>query len=646
MRIQPPVLAVKGISRAYGTDSQWFAVREASLTVLPGEFIAIVGRSGSGKSTLLNVIALLDTKWDGLFEIDGLDVKTLSATEMDGLRGRTFGFVFQSSYANPYETTSRNAALGLAIQGTRHKEQGARVSKALALVGLSEKSGNLARSLSGGERQRLAIARAIATEPSVIVADEPTGNLDSETGTQVMEVLRQLNASGTTVILVTHDSKVADYADRVISMRDGFLEEVRSGPIVRVGERTDTTSARSRGTNQPSSLRVGSRFRQAAERALRAINNVTSRPLRSVALIAAFALAFAGLIGAAGIGSTASHQIADRLSAAARDEVRINVSPGTSKEDRTDWARKLRDLSHVKGVGEIASVDATIARTSRFALLPSLTGSPFPGSTIAGNSALFDVLELQTKPATASQLFDSPGHEHVAVVGRSVAESLGLGSGGVGAEVWINGEAYSIVGTIETSPREPVLLSSVVVPIQGFLSTPSQLIVRTSAGYSGPMAKAIPLALSPAAPGDVSVESASELRNLRVGVQTDLNGLLGSVAAALLALAILSGASAMYLSVQSRTQELALSRALGLGQKGVASIFLWEGAVIGLAGALAGVAGGLGISVAVAAARGWTAVAPWQMMLLAPLAGALCGALAAIFPAVRAARIDPAEAIR
>lgn len=129
-------------------------------------------------------------------------------------------------------------------------------------------------------------------------------------------------------------------------------------------------------------------------------------------------------------------------------------------------------------------------------------------------------------------------------------------------------------------------------------------------------------------------------------MQTDLNGLLASLAIALLALAILSGASAMFISVQARTQELALARAVGLGQRGVAAIFLWEGVVIGLAGALAGIAGGLAISVAVAAARGWTAIAPWETIAIAPVAGAVCGALAAFLPAVRAARIDPADAIR
>ena len=140
--------------------------------------------------------------------------------------------------------------------------------------------------------------------------------------------------------------------------------------------------------------------------------------------------------------------------------------------------------------------------------------------------------------------------------------------------------------------------------------------------------------------------TAADLRNLRIGVQTDLNGLLASLALALLGVAILSGASAMFLSVQSRTQELALSRALGLSKRGVAAIFLWEGVLIGLSGALAGISIGLGVSALVAVSRGWTASAPIATVLLTPAVGAVSGALAALFPALRAAQIDPAEGIR
>ncbi|MBB2969488.1 MULTISPECIES: ATP-binding cassette domain-containing protein [Leifsonia] len=643
MTVSPPRLTLNHIQRRYGESQQWFAVREASLVVEPGEFLAIVGRSGSGKSTLLNIIGLLDSRWEGSYHLGDIDVRGLSATQIDHLRSTTYGFIFQSSYANPYESTERNATLALAIQGAPLREQSEKVSRALEAVGLDQKAAALARSLSGGERQRLAIARALTTNPSIIVADEPTGNLDSETGDQVMEALLELNRQGATVILVTHDPRIAAYADRTVRMADGVLEI--TGAENSVGSKLDGQERPSLAVT-PSKERRGTRSRRASDRLTRAINNVTSRPLRSVALIAAFALAFAGLIGAAGIGATASQQIAGRLTAAARDEVRVNVPAGTSDEEAAAWLDRLGELPHVREVGQVAPLDANTARTSRFAFTSASGNSPFQGSTVAVDSGLFGVLDIGTSPQSLSRLFSST-KEHVALVGADAGAQLGLSDrGGIGAEVWVNGEPYTVVGTITAAPREPNLLTSVVVPLPPFSAGSRQIVVRTDPGFAGPLASAIPLALSPASPADISVETAAELRNLRVGVQTDLNGLLASLAIALLALAILSGASAMFISVQARTQELALARAVGLGQRGVAAIFLWEGVVIGLAGALAGIAGGLAISVAVAAARGWTAIAPWETIAIAPVAGAVCGALAAFLPAVRAARIDPADAIR
>ncbi len=644
MTVSPPRLTLNRIQRRYGESQQWFAIREASLIVEPGEFLAIVGRSGSGKSTFLNIIGLLDSQWEGSYKLGDIDVRSLSATQIDRLRSATYGFIFQSSYANPYESTERNATLALAIQGAPLREQSEKVSQALEVVGLERKAAALARSLSGGERQRLAIARALTTNPSIIVADEPTGNLDTETGDQVMQALLELNRQGATVILVTHDARIAAYAHRTVRMADGILETTGAGASV--GSTTDAQGPLPLRPILSKKLRRGTRLRRASDRLTRAINNVTSRPLRSVALIAAFALAFAGLIGAAGIGATASQQIAGRLTAAARDEVRVNVPGGTADDQAALWLDRLDSLPHVREVGQVAPLDANTARTSRFAFTSASGNSPFQGSAVAVDRGLFGVLDIRTSPQSASRLFSSTT-KHIALVGAEARSQLGLSdSDGVGAEVWVNGEPYAVVGPITSAPREPNLLTSVVVPLTQFSTGSRQVVVRTDPGFAGPLASAIPLALSPASPADISVETAAELRNLRVGVQTDLNGLLASLAIALLALAILSGASAMFISVQARTQELALARAVGLGKGGVATIFLWEGVVIGLAGALAGIAGGLAISVAVAALRGWTAIAPWETIAIAPIAGALCGALAALLPAARAAHIDPADAIR
>ncbi|MDJ0336749.1 ABC transporter ATP-binding protein/permease [Cryobacterium sp. PH31-O1] len=648
MKTTHPLISLKQVSRRYGDQQQWFALQNATLEIGHGEFVAIIGPSGSGKSTLLNTMGLLDETWNGTFEIDGRDVRELNRAERDKLRASMFGFVFQSSYANPYESTARNAALGLAIQGLSLTEQSARVTRALAVVGLLDKADSMSRTLSGGERQRLAIARAIATQPRLILADEPTGNLDSASATRMMELFRELNELGTSIVVVTHDRKVADFAHRIVEVRDGILTEV-GAPIPKTKpEHTpaadDLTPAVSPWLRRPRV--VGATMRRWPEHAIRAMNNVTSRPMRSAALVAAFTLAIAGMVAAAGIGASASQQIADRLTSAALDEVRVSVTAGTSPDERHNQVQAIGELLHVLGVGELAALDAATARTSRFALSPSVDGQSFSGSTLGVNESLLTLSEVVTVPVNASQFFGSVSSGRVALVGEEVAERLGIRPGGFGSEVWVSGRPYSVVGTITDSPRAPNLVTSVVIPLEELPSPASEIVVRTEPGFSASVAEAIPLALSPSAPADVAVSTTGDLRNLRVGVSADLDGLLNSISVALLALAVLSASSAMFLSVHSRTQELALSRALGLSQTGVATIFIWEGIIVGFAGSLAGVSLGLTVAVGVAAARDWTAAVPWSALALAPLVGIIGGAVSAFLPALRAARIDPADAIR
>lgn len=637
--ISLPQLSLRGVARTYGERDEWFALRDANLDIQEGEFVAIVGPSGSGKSTLLNILGLLDDRWAGSYLIDGVDVRALTRSDRDQLRAQLFGFIFQSSHANPYESAVRNAALGLAIQGAPLQEQSLAVQRSLAMVGLSAKAGSLARVLSGGERQRLAIARAISTRPRILLADEPTGNLDSTSAGLVMTIFDELNASGTTVIIVTHDHDVAAHASRVIHVKDGVASGVVQPP-------TDATNERSTGPYELKDIGARSQrrlVRLGFERVTRAINNVTSRPLRSVALVAAFGIAIAGMIAASGVGASASQQIADRLTAAARDELRITTPVDQPVEERREWIRTVESLPFVLGVGEVGAVDANIARTARSGF--SGDEESFAGATIAATAKALDLMDIETRPQAAAAALDTQGN--VALVGASVAESLGVVPDSYGHEIWVAGRPYTVVGIVSSSSRTDSLLNAVIVPLGGGELTPVlQLLVRTEPGYPAAVADAIPLAIDPGAPARVAVSTVGDLRNLRVGVSTDLSGLLASLAAALLILAVLSAASAMFLSVQSRLQELALSRALGLSRLGTGIVFIFEGAIIGLAGALVGIAGGLTVAVAVAALRGWTAVVPWDLLAVAPLVGLLAGALSAAVPAFRAARVDPADAIR
>lgn len=222
------VIRTEKLTRTYAMGASTVtALREADLTVHAGEFIALMGASGSGKSTLLNLIGLLDRATSGEYFLEGKPVSSLKRDELAELRGRRIGFIFQNFNLLPRYSAWENVAMPLAYRKGEFgaQEQLDRAREALSRVQLEHRVDHNPMELSGGERQRVAIARALITQPAVILADEPTGNLDSKTGIEIMRLLRELNEEGRTIIMVTHDRNVARNAARVYHMLDGLLAE-------------------------------------------------------------------------------------------------------------------------------------------------------------------------------------------------------------------------------------------------------------------------------------------------------------------------------------------------------------------------------------------------------------------------------------
>lgn len=221
------IIEVKDLVKIYGKRSTAFeALKGLTMDIYEGESVAIVGKSGSGKSTLMHLLALLDKPTSGSIKIDGIDSTKLSNHELNKLRNRTFGFVFQQFFMNPSDTVIENVMLPLKIAGIRHRERRNLAERALEVVGLENRKKFKATDLSGGQKQRVCIARAIVNNPKILFADEPTGNLDSATGDQVIKLLFNLNKDkNVTLIIVTHDEDLAKMCDRQIRISDGLITE-------------------------------------------------------------------------------------------------------------------------------------------------------------------------------------------------------------------------------------------------------------------------------------------------------------------------------------------------------------------------------------------------------------------------------------
>lgn len=640
-----PLIEIRSVSRTF--DAERIAgLHDVSLKIWPGEFVAIVGPSGAGKSTLLNILGLLDRPTSGEYLFDGTNVDELSERERDRLRARQLGFVFQSSFMLGNDNALENAALGLRIQGVPVSKRTERSFRALDTLGIRGRAATPARLLSGGERQRLALARAIATEPVLVLADEPTGNLDSESSRNVVEHLQALNAAGTSIVIITHDRSIASVARRQIEIVDGRATEItpfRESRTTSLG-RIDSPSLRD--------STVDGRISRMLDDLGEAVTTISRRFARSLLLVLAFALGISGMIMALGMSESAASQVSQRLTAAALDEVRVNLPGGTSLLDADDdrlaeWMKRVAALPHVESVAYTATVGASSAQIRR--LDPSDDPPSSEYFLMSASSNYLTTSEANVSQAPSYVLLDDPTVTSVAWVGDIAREELSVPTAGPGSTLWVSGQRVDVVGEFSAGARVEYLGRTIIVSRDVIAAIPGAsvaLVVRTEPGFPAAIAEAIPVALDPSSPGQFNVETVADLRALRFGVSNDLGTFVAALALILMVLATISASTTMYLSVLARTPEIALRRAIGASRAAVGRLFLAEGLIVGILGGALGCFAGTVGAIAATSAQGWVPVLPPLLPPLALAIGVVTGLLSALVPAIAASRLNPATAIR
>lgn len=703
-----PAIEMHGITRIF-EGSERAVLDHLDLVVERGEFLAIIGPSGSGKSTLLNAIGLLDTPTSGTYSLFGKNTEGLSDRERDEMRRDHLGFIFQSSNMLLDETSTTNASMGLRVQGVPYGERLQRTEETLEFLGLSDRASIRTRYLSGGEKQRCAIARALATRPPLILADEPTGNLDSHNSAKVIEILQRINATGCTVLVITHDPEVAAAARRVIRIEDGQLHEqsradLATVPVAEVPIATDTPAEATVGApaglapgEKPATHRRGSFL---TDDSIEAISALTSRPLRTLLLGLSFALGVGGLISASGMSESASYQVNQRLLGSEQSTLYISDRDndqnmlGTYRqgESAQNVADRISALDYVKNTGFVSSVAPADVRITRFSPyedepktaigLSSTSKTRLEQIGARMNPETLRALEQMNSTLTQQNVADRERSEQLsgAIVSVSAARALGIipedkaadnatteprpgelpvvdygiKLGGLpqvapGVSIWVDGQLMPVVGLFDPGNSGYEFRNTVIVS-PGTLQRTGRgqvtYIAETERGYGKAVAKAIPLTLKPAEPSQINVETPSDLQSLRASIASDLGLYVGVLSGILLVLASLSAATAMYLSVQSRTAEIALRRAIGSSKWLIARIFLMEGVMLGVLGGSIGACSGMIATIILSLVQGWQAVLSPGFVVLGVGVGALTGLVSSAYPAWVASRKSPADAMR
>jgi len=640
----PALLALDGVSKVYRNGTAEIrALDSVSLEIRAGEFVAIMGQSGSGKSTLMNIIGCLDRPSRGSYQVGGRDVADLSADELAALRRDTFGFVFQRYNLLATATAAENVEIPAIYAGRSWRERTARAQALLQRLGLGDRARHRPGELSGGQQQRVSVARALMNNAKVILADEPTGALDSQSGEEMLALLRELHADGRTIVLITHDAAVAAHADRHIQIRDGRIVE-DSGELIRPGQEPGAIDGTPRGRE-----RLLPDVTEAVKMALRSLR---VNLFRTVLTLLGVVIGVASVVAMLAIGDGSKQQVLDRIAAMGTNV--LIIRPGAPGVRVAGDVATLVDAD-AAAIAALPNVAAAVPeRTSRMTLR---IGNIDDQTTVEGTWPGFTIAH-DWNVASGGFVSDEDvkGYAPVIVLGQTVAKNLFPdGSDPIGRYVLVHNVPFQVIGLLEAKGANTFgndMDDIAIAPLStGYARLFGQRYVSTitikvvDADQIDATEDAITNLLQERHRAiDFQVRNTASILQTAEETQGTLTVLLGSVAAISLLVGGIGVMNIMLVSVTERTREIGIRMATGARMTDILLQFNTEALVVCAIGGVAGVVLGIGTALVVQAFGLPTIISAGPAALAFSIAF-LTGLLFGYLPARKAARLDPVVAL-
>jgi macrolide transport system ATP-binding/permease protein len=643
-----PLIELRDVRKVFVTSGgvEVEALRNISLSIFGGEFVAIVGQSGSGKSTLMNLLGCLDRPTSGQYLFNGRDVSDFGRDELAWLRREAFGFVFQSYNLIGTATAVGNVEIPAIYAGVPGEERKSRAEKLLSTLGLSDRLDHRPNQLSGGQQQRVSIARALMNGGKVLLADEPTGALDSKSGEEVITLLRKLAADGHTIIIITHDREVAKNANRIIELKDGQVISDSGAELPASRSLSIDLTARD-DLNLVHSLVVD--VREALHMAL---TSLRVNLFRTVLTLLGIMIGVGSVVAMLAIGEGAKQSVIDRISSFGTNLLMVRGGGQNSRSfgqgARTLYMDDVKAIAGLEGV-KAAIPDAGTGVTARYG------DQDYQTQASGTTSEMPEVRNWEVAKGTFFTAEDEQGYAAVTVLGQTVVDNLfAPGTDPIGKYILLKNVPFLVIGVMSVKGAQGfndqddtalVPITTGALRLWGDRSVRNINVECISTDTMGTTQDLIhDLLVARHGTEDFRINNSADFLAAATETQNTMTILLGSIAAISLLVGGIGVMNIMLVSVTERTREIGIRMATGARTRNILQQFLTEATVVSALGGVIGLLAGIGVALLIQA-FGTDVKFTAMPMILAFSCAAVTGLVFGFAPAYKASRLDPVVAL-